>query len=194
MTSKFVSLNIKGDKQMTEEKNVPNNTESVQIKKSSKKRTLLISLLIIIAAFMTIGGITFAQKMKQMRDEGPLFMMMERMSKDLNLTEQQKADMDKIRDEIKTKMDSKRENRKGNMKDFEDAFKQDKLDKETVKQLMSKHDADREEMKDFFIDEFIKFHDILTPDQRQKAFDKMHEMREKRGKHFDDDDKLPPNN
>jgi protein CpxP len=178
---------------MTVENNASNYGENNAVKKSSKKRTLLISLLVVMVAFITIGGITFAQKMKHMRDDGPLFMMMERMSKDLNLTEQQKTEMDKIRDEIKTKMESKRESRKGDMKDFEDAFKQDNLDKQTLKQLMSKHDADREEMKDFYIDEFIKFHALLTPEQRQKAIDKMHEMRDKKHKSFDKDDKLPPN-
>lgn len=179
---------------MTIENSASNHAENTAVKKSSKKRTLIISVLAVLVAFMAIGGITFAQKMKHMRDDGPLFMMMEKMSKDLNLTEQQKTEMDKIRDEIKAKMESKRENRKGDMKDFEDAFKQDNLDKQTIKQLMSKHDADREEMKDFFIDEFVKFHALLTPEQRQKAIDKMHEMRDKREKFFDKDDKLPPNN
>lgn len=179
---------------MTIETNASNYGENVQPKKRAKKRTLLISLLIVLVGFMTIGGITFAQKMKHMRDDGPLFMMMEKISKDLNLTDQQKADMDKIKDEIKAKMESKRENHKGDMKDFEDAFKQDKLDKQTLKQLMSKHDADREEMRDFMADEFIKFHALLTPEQRQKAIDKMHEMKEKREKFFNKDEKVPPNN
>jgi len=146
--------------------------------RGSKKKYYILGLII----FFLIAGITgvnFAQKMKHMHDGGPLFFMMNKVTKDLNLTEQQKADIDKIKEEIKAKRQSMKKDRGSKMDDFANVFKQDKLDKETLKSLEQKHDADRQEMKDFMMDELIKFHDILTPDQRNQVVEKMKEMRQK---------------
>jgi Spy/CpxP family protein refolding chaperone len=41
----------------------------------------------------------------------------------------------------------------------------------------------RQEMKEFMMDEMIKFHAILTPEQRNKAADKMKNFHERRNKH-----------
>lgn len=146
--------------------------------RGSKKKYYILGFII----FLLIAGITgvnFAQKMKNMRDGGPLFFMMNKVTKELNLTAQQKADIDKIKEEIKAKRQSMKKDRGSKMDDFANAFKQDKLDKETLKSLEQKHEADRQEMKDFMMDELIKFHDILTPDQRNQVVEKMKEMRQK---------------
>jgi len=163
--------------------------------RDSKKKYYLWGFII----FFLIAGITgvnFAQKMKNMRDGGPLFFMMNKVTKDLNLTDQQKADIDKIKQEIKAKRESMKKDRGSKMDDFANAFKQDKLDKETLKSLEQKHEADRQEMKDFMMEEMVKFHDILTPEQRNKVVDKMKEMREKmKDRHKKRHDKkyeLPP--
>ena len=146
-------------------------------KRSSKK--LLLWGLIIFFLISGVAGVTFAQKMKQFRDKGPMFFMMGKIVDDLNLTVQQKADVDKIREEIKAKRESMKKDHESGMTDFENAFKQDKLDKETLKSIMQKREAQREEMKDFMLDELVKFHAILTPEQRTKAVEKVKEMREK---------------
>jgi Spy/CpxP family protein refolding chaperone len=92
--------------------------------------------------------------------------------------------VDKIREEIKAKREEMKKNRESDKTDFENAFKQDKLDKETLKSIMKKRDAKNEEMRDFMLDELIKFHGILTPEQRTKAIEKMREMKQKmRDKH-----------
>lgn len=170
------------------------NPENNRKKKWSSRRKIILSVILVIIIITGIAGVSVAQKMRQFRHDGPLFFMMERMSKELNLDDKQKAEMDKIRDEIKAKMESKRQDKKKDMTDFENLFKQNSINKDELKQLVSKHEQDREEMKDFYMDEFIKFHALLTPEQRQKAVDKMHEMKDKREKFFNHDDKLPPNN
>jgi len=132
--------------------------------------------------FLLIAGITgvnFAQKMKKMRDGGPLMFMMNKVTKDMNLTDQQKADIEKIKQEIKAKRETMKKDRGSKMDDFANAFKQDKLDKETLKSIDQKQEANRQDMKDFMMDELIKFHDVLTPDQRSQVAEKMKEMREK---------------
>ncbi len=51
---------------------------------------------------------------------------------------------------------------------------------EEVMDLMKQNDAKRDEMRSFMLDEVAKFHSILTPEQRNKAVDKMKEFRQKR--------------
>jgi Spy/CpxP family protein refolding chaperone len=166
--------------------------------KEQHKNRIFIGIFIIFFLIAGISGISIAQKIKKMHDGGPLLFMMEKITKDLNLTEQQKTDIDKIKEEIKIKMGSRKKNRQSGMDDFANAFKQDKLDKETLKAIEQKHESDRQEMKDFLTDELIKFHDILTPEQRSQVVEKMKELREKGNelfkKHHDRRFEIPPEN
>jgi len=171
----------------------PENKSKTKRKVSGKK--LLLWGFIVFFLVAGTAGISFAQKVKQLRDKGPMSFMMKKITDDLNLTDQQKAEVDKIREEIKAKREVMKKNRVSNKTDFENAFKQDKLDKETLKSIMQKGDAERDEMRDFMMDELIKFHAVLTPDQRTKAVEKMHEMKEKMKKRFkskDDGNVIPP--
>jgi DNA integrity scanning protein DisA with diadenylate cyclase activity len=76
-------------------------------------------------------------------------------------------------------MDSKKKDKPDEMSDFANAFKQDKLDKQTLESISKNQEADREEMKSFFMDELIKFHDVLTTEQRLKVVEKMKEFKDK---------------
>jgi Spy/CpxP family protein refolding chaperone len=165
--------------------NIESNQPQGIKKKMGLKKYLLFSLVFIIVAGIA-GGIVFAQKVKQYRDKGPLFFMMQKVTKELDLNEEQKAELDKIRQEIKSKMESRKKDRDALFTDFENAFKQDKLDKQVLKDLAAKREAEKEDMKDFLMDELIKFHAILTPEQRTKAVEKFKEMREKRHKKLHD--------
>lgn len=161
---------------------VPENKSKTKRKVSSKK--LLLWGFIVFFMVAGTAGIGFTQKVKQFRDKGPMFFMMKKITDDLNLTDQQKTEVDKIREEIKAKREEMKKNRVSHKKDFENAFKQDRLDKETLKSIMQKRDAEKEEMRDFMLDKLIKFHAILTPEQRTKAVEKMHEMKEKKKDRF----------
>ena len=177
-----------------------NTTETVNPGNNNKKKgnpaakRIIIGILLVVVIITGIAGIGFAQKIKQMRDKGPMFFMMERITKDLNLDDKQKAELEKIREEIKAKMETRKQDREKNFADFENLFKQDKINKEDLKLLIQKHEKNREEMKEFMMDEFIKFHALLTSEQKTKAIEKMHEMKYKRHKSFNHEDKLPPNN
>jgi periplasmic protein CpxP/Spy len=138
---------------------------------------------IVIIAVVSVG---FTMKMHDFRGHGPFGVLMEKVIKDLDLNDQQKTEIEKIKEEVKAKMDEKKQNRGKDMEGFGNMFKQDKMDKEQMTALAKKHDADREEMRNFFIDELIKVHDVLTPEQRSKAVDKLKELKEKRGKQHDD--------
>ena len=62
------------------------------LKKRSSKKLLLWGFIVF---FVIAGaaGVGYAQKMKRFRDKGPMFFMMEKVVGELNLTDQQKADV-----------------------------------------------------------------------------------------------------
>jgi Spy/CpxP family protein refolding chaperone len=128
-----------------------------------------------------IAGLGFAKGFyDKHRPHGPLGFMMEMVVKDLDLNAQQKSEVDKIKEEIKVKMDAKKTDRKADMEEMMQMFRTDNFDKTKALELMKKHDAERDEMRNFMLDETAKLHSILTPDQRNKAVDKMKEFHDKR--------------
>ena len=147
------------------------------------------SLTVVIALFLTaIGGAVFAHK--EFRD-GPHGFLLAKLAKKLDLTESQQQQVDRMREEIKSKFESRRENGDALMKEFADEFKKDNLDRTKLRELNDKRKQNEQEMESFMMDKLIEFHDMLTPAQRVKASELMNEMKNKfheRGKHDKDND------
>ncbi len=160
-----------------------NKSDGNKTKKTGRKRKIIISSVIVLFLVTGLAGLGFAKGFYDNHrggNHGPMRFIMEKIVKDLDLNEQQKAEVEKIKNEIKAKMDAKKEDRKNDAEQMEKMFRQDTFDKQKALEISKKHDADREEMKSFMIDEMAKFHGILTGDQRNKAADKMKEFREKK--------------
>ncbi len=158
--------------------------------KTPKSKTVFNKFLLIYfissIAIISVISAGFAFKVKEFRDHGPFGFIMSKIVKELDLNTEQKAAIDKIQEEVKAKMEENKKERENHMSEFGNLFKQDKLDKDQLMTLSKQHDAKREEMKSFFMDELIKVHAILTPDQRTKAVEKMKELKEKH-KNWDKD-------
>lgn len=148
---------------------------------------LLMGYFIVTLLIIGIVSVGFTVKAKEFRKHGPFGMIMEMVMKDIDLSDNQKKEMEKIKDEVKAKMDEKKQKHENDMEEFGNIFKQDKIDKEQLNSLAKNREADREEMKNFFIDELVKVHDILTPDQRAKVIEKMKEMKGRFGPEHDKD-------
>jgi len=157
------------------------NPESgLEVKKPKTRiNKLLLGYFITTIVIVAVVSVGFTMTAKKFKDHGPFGIIMEMVVKDLDLNDQQKAEIEKIRDEVKAKMEAKKKDRGKDMEEFGNLFKQDKIDKEQLITLAKKHESDREEMKSFFMDELIKVHDVLTPEQRTKAVEKLKEMKEK---------------
>lgn len=144
----------------------------------STKVKIILSVVIVLFTVVTIKGIAFAKHFHKLHD-GPDGFIIEHLVKNLNLTEVQKAQVERIRDQIKEKMEANKPDRKNDMDDFANEFRKDKMDKNTLKEIHQKNEKKHEEMKEFMLDKLIEFHDILTPDQRNKAIENMKDMKMK---------------
>jgi len=151
-----------------------------------RKKVRLFGLLIIVVVITGIAGLGFTRGFyDKYRGDGPKGFIMFKIAKDLNLTDQQKAEVEKIREEIKAKRDQNRESRKQGMAEMEQMFRGDTFDKTKALDFAKQREVNREEMRSFMVDQMAKFHSILTPDQRNKAADKMKEFHDKKNKRGD---------
>jgi len=159
--------------------------EEIPAPKKKKGKKVIVISIIVFFLIVAVAGITFAKKMGRMHED-PIGFMIEKMTKDLDLTADQKTQVDKIKDEIKTKMDAKKQDHKQSAEDFSNLFRQSTLDKQQLLDLESRREQDRADMKSFMADELVKFHDLLTQSQRDKVADKIKEFGEHK---FDHDGK-----
>lgn len=177
--------------QINQENLNPEQPEKKVRRLRSKSKKVILSVLIIIFSVFAIKGILFARHIHKFAD-GPGDFIIERLSENLNLDAAQIAQLEKIKDEIKAKMEANKpgkDQRESMLNEFAEEFKKDNLDRNKLKELEDRKEMKMQEMKDFMMDKIIEFHNLLTPEQRIKAADNMKEMKMKfhdRMDHFKD--------
>jgi Spy/CpxP family protein refolding chaperone len=100
-------------------------------------------------------------------------MIVKKITCDLKLTKEQVEKVNKIKDEILARTKDLRDEREAVHKEFMDLVKSDKLDKNKLTVFVNKREDKIRALKPFFIDKMVEFHNILTPEQRVKAAEKM---------------------
>ena len=153
-----------------------------QIKKgffSTTKRKILLSLAVFLFLTVSFAGVSFAKKMYHLKTGGPIGIIIDKVTEDITLSDDQKAKITSLKNDIKAKMESKKSGRKEKFNSFIDEFRKDNLDKASLESMYQKHEQERTEMKDYAESKIIEFHDILTPEQRKQAADKMEKVRNK---------------
>lgn len=143
--------------------------------KSGKFRIIL-AVIVLLVSVLTIKSIAFAKHIHKFKDN-PHGFLIEKLSENLNLTAEQKAQVEKIGMQIKEKMESKKQQREDMFSQFAEEFKKENPDKNKMMEEMKKKELESQEMKEFMMDKIIEFHSILTPDQRIKAVENMKNMK-----------------
>ncbi|MFH1197570.1 MAG: Spy/CpxP family protein refolding chaperone [bacterium] len=103
---------------------------------------------------------------------------MEKISDELQLTEEQQTRLNQIKDEIVTK-------HKPMQTKMEDAFdflqseiKKDRIDETLLKNKMEDIHAGKEEMHSFMLSKFVEFHTLLTKEQKEILAGKLNKFNE----------------
>ncbi len=161
---------------MDNTENTANENQPVQKNKKRSYKKFIISFVIVVLIFSSVCGIVIAKK--KFRD-GPHGFFIEKMIENLNLTENQKAQVERIKTQIKEQMEANKPDRQNDMESFASEFRKEKLDKNALIELKRKKDENKEMMEIFMMDKVIEFHDILTPEQRNQVVENMKNMKEK---------------
>lgn len=145
--------------------------------KTTKSKVILI-IGVLLFAFITISGIAVGKHFSMFKD-GPEGIILEKVIGNLNLTQDQQARVQIMRDQIKEKMGQRKSVRENLMEDFANEFKKDNLDKSKLEELSNRRDQEASEMKEFVMDRIIEFHDILTTEQRNQAIENVKSLKNK---------------
>ncbi|MEZ4689794.1 MAG: Spy/CpxP family protein refolding chaperone, partial [Ignavibacteria bacterium] len=126
----------------------------------------------IIAAILLTTTFSIVMAKKKFAD-GPNGFMLGMLINKLDLNETQKAQAEKIRDEIHARMQTNMNDNQTIREDLASEFAKDNLDKSDLMALDQKRQQEMNDDKEFMMEKMIEFHNILTPSQRQKAADLM---------------------
>ena len=94
--------------------------------------------------------------------------VIDKLEKELNLDAAQKAELQQIASEIKTKIGGMQAERKTKHQEIIQLIRQEQVSADDVDALITSHQQKMEELADFAGQEFIRLHTLLTPEQREK--------------------------
>ena len=142
---------------------------------------IIILLLILLGAFALFNGChkRIGHCSHYRSHESKLKWLIKKISKDLKLNNEQKEELNRIKDEILAK---KAEFKTGH-KEIADQIliqvKSESVDQQALNQLFENKELEFKEMRAFLIEKFTEFHSILTPVQREKLAAKMEKFHNK---------------
>ncbi len=146
-------------------------------RKFLKSYILVFLIVMVIFAFESCDRRGFRFPPRRPHPEKDTDFLLERFARDLDLTEEQREKLDKIKDEIIEKRKERREKLREEHEEFMDKIvalvKSDKISKEQIYEILEIRDEKMEEMNDFLIDKLIEVHEMLTTEQREKIAEKL---------------------
>jgi Spy/CpxP family protein refolding chaperone len=134
------------------------------------KRIMPIAALVISGIILTGCG---PQRFFCATPEERAEMIVKKIAGDLRLPKEQVEKVNKIKDEILARTKHLRDEREAVRKEWTDLVKSDRLDRNRLTDFINAREEKIRALKPFFIDKMVEFHDILTPEQRAKAAEKM---------------------
>jgi len=99
--------------------------------------------------------------------------VVKKVSSKLDLNTDQKAKLNKIKEEVLAKMKEESANREKVGREALTLVKSDKVDAAAVNKLFDEREAAMKRLKPFFVEKIVEFHGMLTPEQRAKLADYM---------------------
>ena len=146
---------------------------------STTKRKVLLSLAVFLFLTASFAGISFAKKMYHLKTGGPIGIIIDRVTEDMDLSSEQKAKITALKNDIMIKMESKKSGSNEKFNSFIDEFRKDNIDKSSLESMFQKHELEKSEMREYAENKIIEFHSILTSEQRVQAADKLMKLKEK---------------
>ncbi len=146
-------------------------------KKSLKSYFLICILVTTLIAFEGCDRRKFGFPPRRFHPEKEADFLLERFARDLDLTEEQREKLNKIKDEILEERKENREKQREEHKEFMDKIvslvKSDKITKEQIYKILEIRDEKMKKMNNFLIDKLIEIHEMLTPEQREEIAEKL---------------------
>jgi Spy/CpxP family protein refolding chaperone len=102
-----------------------------------------------------------------------------KIASELDLDDDQKLELDRIKDEALEKYREHREKRKAIHGRVIELVKSDTLDVDEVNRIFDEREKKMKKMRPFIIEKITEFHRILKPEQKEKLAEKLQEFKKR---------------
>jgi periplasmic protein CpxP/Spy len=130
-----------------------------------------------VVGFLVLSGILFGGCIRKRiicsTPEQRAEFIVNRISSSLDLSKEQAEKLNKIKDEILARIKSRPNDREAFHNELIGLVKSDKLDRNMIENFIGKREERMKELKPFLIDKLVEFHNILTPEQRNRIVEKL---------------------
>lgn len=151
-----------------------NNTKdsAVELKapKNKKRRFLVTGTILAAIVFAITAAATYAFSRF---NEDPYGLLIDKVAGEINLNEQQKSEVTKIKNDLNAKLVNRKVTHVTGGKDIERLFRNDTFDKSEASRIANMQDKENQDLAVYMVDELEKLHGLLTSQQRNDAVDKI---------------------
>jgi Spy/CpxP family protein refolding chaperone len=118
-------------------------------------------------------------------DQGRVEFVVDYIAETLDLTDQQRAQLEGIKEEFMTKAVAMRADKKAMYDAFMAELRKEEIDPQRLKELAAQKQEQMTEILDLAITRLAEFHRTLTPEQREKLVAKLEYFRQKHEGHWE---------
>lgn len=140
-----------------------------------KKVTYIALVLALLTAGFTVGCRGHRHGSPEQKAEW----IAEKISDELDFTENQEAKLDQIKDEVLAKFKEVHTGKKEMHNEVIAKVRNDEITRAYLNSLANKKEALHKKLKPFIIDRVLEVYEMLTPEQRQTLAEKMEDFQER---------------
>ena len=144
-----------------------------------KKGLTIVTIGAFIAAALIFSGC------RSHSDQGKAEFMVDYVAETLDLTDEQRAQLEGIKEEFVAKAEAMRAEKKAMHDAFMAELRKEEIDPQRLKELIAQKQEQMTEILDLAITRLAEFHRTLTPEQREKLVAKLEYFRQRHQDHWE---------
>ena len=144
-----------------------------------KKGLTIVTMSVFISAALIFSGC------RSHSDQGRAEFMVDYIAETLDLTDQQRAQLEEIKEEFMAKAEVMQADKKAMHDAFMTELRRDEIDPQRLKELVAQKQEQMTEFLDLAITRLAEFHRSLTPEQKEKLVAKLEYFHEKHQDHWE---------
>jgi Spy/CpxP family protein refolding chaperone len=108
--------------------------------------------------------------------DDPYGVLIDKVASDINLNDQQKHEVNKIKDEVNAKLENRKIKHIKRGAEIEKLFRNDNFDRSAALTVANLQEKENRDIAVYMVDQLEKLHGLLTSEQRNNAVDKVKEL------------------
>ncbi len=138
----------------------------------------------VLVVTIVLAAVVFASGCSRKSPEQRADRMMGEIAAKLDLNDRQKEKINEIKQEFLARVPAMQQTRQETFDQMITLMRSPSIDKNRLNQLAARNRASADDLISFIFAKYAEFHDVLTPEQREKAADQMEQWREQYREHY----------